>query len=45
MGYSQGASAAALRQTNNDLNQALEVSLQFDLKICEPGHSSLNQGL
>nr|XP_022320914.1 NEDD8 ultimate buster 1-like [Crassostrea virginica]XP_022320915.1 NEDD8 ultimate buster 1-like [Crassostrea virginica] len=25
MGYSQGASAAALRQTNNDLNQALEV--------------------
>ena len=26
MGYGKGAAAAALRQTNNDLNQALEVN-------------------
>lgn len=28
MGYGRGAAAAALKQTNNDLNQALEVRLE-----------------
>lgn len=28
MGYGRGAAAAALKQTNNDLNQALEVKLE-----------------
>lgn len=31
MGYGRGAAAAALKQTNNDLNQALEVKLEVSI--------------
>lgn len=31
MGYGRGAAAAALKQTNNDLNQALEVRLEVSI--------------